>query len=159
MNENCFTFYSVSPTETEVFGETIGRLSGGGELLLLEGTLGAGKTVMVKGIAKGLDIKNEIVSPTFIIIRSYKGRLILNHIDLYRIDSIDGLGLEEYLDDKDSITVIEWGEKLLNHLPLDEYLLVRIDVVDENSRGIVLEPRGERYIEYTRRIKDGISGY
>jgi len=51
------TFYSVSPTETEVFGETIGRLSGGGELLLLEGTLGAGKTVMVKGIAKGLDIK------------------------------------------------------------------------------------------------------
>jgi len=69
------------------------------------------------------------------------------------------LGLEEYLDDEDSITVIEWGEKLLNHLPLDEYLLVRIDVVDENSRGIVLEPRGERYIEYTRRIKDGISGY
>lgn len=51
------------------------------------------------------------------------------------------------------------GEKLLNHLPLDEYLLVRIDVVDENSREIVLEPRGERYIEYTRRIKDGISGY
>lgn len=157
MNESCLIFYSKSHLETENFGKTIGKSSTGGEIILLEGGLGAGKTVLVKGIARGLDIKNEIISPTFIIIRTYEGRLTLNHIDLYRIDDISGLGLEEYLDDESSITVIEWGEKLLRHLPLREYLLVKIEIIDENSRKITLEPQGDRYIEYLRRIKDDCS--
>lgn len=159
MDKNYFTFYSSSWEETEELGKIIGRVSKGGELLLLEGDLGAGKTVLVKGIAKGLDIKNEIISPTFIIIRSYDGRLTLNHIDLYRIDSIDGLGLEEYLDYETGITVVEWGEKLLKLLPLKGYLHIKINITGEDSREIILKPEGSRYIEYIRRIIDGRSGY
>lgn len=159
MNEEYFTFYSSSWEDTEELGKIIGAKSKGGELILLEGELGAGKTVLVKGIAKGLDIKNEIISPTFIIIRLYKGRLTLNHIDLYRIESIDGLGLEEYLEDESGVTVVEWGEKLLKFLPLKEYLLIRINIKDGDSREIILKPEGGRYVEYIRGIVDGRSGY
>ncbi len=158
MNDIYTIFYSKSPLETEELGRVMGELSEGGEVFLLEGELGAGKTVLVKGIARGLGIGIQIVSPTFIIIRSYDGRLTLNHIDLYRLNSIEGLGIEEYIDDSLSVTVVEWGEKLINWMDLKEYLLVKIGIVDESSREIKMVPKGERYIKFIERIKDGRSG-
>jgi len=158
MNDVYTIFYSKSPLETEELGRVMGELSEGGEVFLLEGELGAGKTVLVKGIARGLGIGIQIVSPTFIIIRSYDGRLTLNHIDLYRLNSIEGLGIEEYIDDSLSVTVVEWGEKLINWMNLKEYLLVKIGIVDESSREIKMVPKGERYIKFIERIKDGRSG-
>lgn len=157
MDNTPITFYSKSVSDTEELGRIIGKISEGGEILLLQGELGAGKTVLVKGIAKGLGISIPIVSPTFIIIRSYNGRLTLNHIDLYRLNNVEGLGIEEYLDDDSSITVVEWGEKLTSWIDLKEYLLVKIDIVDENSRKIIMLPKGERYLRLIERIKDGRS--
>jgi len=155
MNNAYITFYSKSVSDTEELGRIIGEVSEGGETLLLQGELGAGKTILVKGIAKGLGISVPVVSPTFIIIRSYNGRLTLNHIDLYRLNSIEGLGIEEYLDDDSSITVVEWGERLVNWIDLKEYLLVKIDILDEDSRRIIMLPKGERYVSLIERIKDG----
>jgi tRNA threonylcarbamoyladenosine biosynthesis protein TsaE len=136
----------------------MGELSEGGEIFLLEGELGAGKTILVKGIARGLGIGIQIVSPTFIIIRSYNGRLTLNHIDLYRLNSIEGLGIEEYIDDNLCVTVVEWGKKLIDWINLKEYLLVNIGIVDESSREIIMVPKGERYIKFIERIRNGRSG-
>ncbi len=154
MDNTYITFYSRAPQETEEIGNIIGRISEGKELLLLQGDLGAGKTVLVKGIAKGLGINAQIVSPTFVIIKNYPGRLTLNHIDLYRINSIEELGIEEYIDDDSSITVVEWGEKLINILNLKEYLLVKIDIIEDSFRKITLIPKGERYIRLIERIKE-----
>ncbi|MBC7320320.1 tRNA (adenosine(37)-N6)-threonylcarbamoyltransferase complex ATPase subunit type 1 TsaE [bacterium] len=154
MDNTYITLYSKSPLETEEIGKIIGKISEGRELFLLLGDLGAGKTVLVKGIAKGLGIDAQIVSPTFIIIKNYPGRLTLNHIDLYRINSIEGLGIEEYIDDDLSVTVVEWGEKLIDSLRLKEYLLVKIEITDDNSRKITLVPKGERYIRFIERIRE-----
>lgn len=154
MDNTYITFYSRSPQETEEIGNIIGRISKGRELFLLQGDLGAGKTVLVKGIAKGLGIDAQIVSPTFVIIKNYPGRITLNHIDLYRINSIEELGIEEYIDDDSSITVVEWGEKLIKLLNLKEYLLVKIDIIEDNSRKITLLPKGERHIRLIERIKE-----
>jgi|YNPMSStandDraft_1061717.scaffolds.fasta_scaffold00355_30 tRNA threonylcarbamoyladenosine biosynthesis protein TsaE len=158
MNNRYTIFYSKSPLETEELGRVMGELSEGGEIFLLEGELGAGKTILVKGIARGLGIGIQIVSPTFIIIRSYNGRLTLNHIDLYRLNSIEGLGIEEYIDDNLCVTVVEWGKKLIDWINLKEYLLVNIGIVDESSREIIMVPKGERYIKFIERIRNGRSG-
>jgi tRNA threonylcarbamoyladenosine biosynthesis protein TsaE len=158
MNNGYTIFYSKSPLETEELGRVMGELSEGGEIFLLEGELGAGKTILVKGIARGLGIGIQIVSPTFIIIRSYNGRLTLNHIDLYRLNSIEGLGIEEYIDDNLCVTVVEWGKKLIDWINLKEYLLVNIGIVDESSREIIMVPKGERYIKFIERIRNGRSG-
>lgn len=154
MNSVYVTFYSKSPLETEEIGRIMGKISKGGELFLLQGDLGAGKTVLVKGIAKGLEINTQIVSPTFIIIKNYSGRLILNHIDLYRINNLENLGIEEYIYEDSSVTVVEWGEKLMNLLSLKEYLLVKIDITNNNSREITLIPKGDRYIRFIERIRE-----
>jgi len=104
-----------SESETQKIGEVIiARLSKGG-IILLSGNLGSGKTTFVKGIAKGLGIGKRIISPTFIIHRSYiSSSLTLNHLDLYRLNTsakAEDLGIEDLICPK-SITVIEWPEKL-----------------------------------------------
>ncbi|MGC8716528.1 MAG: tRNA (adenosine(37)-N6)-threonylcarbamoyltransferase complex ATPase subunit type 1 TsaE [bacterium] len=151
--DRSYTYYSRSSLETEELGLSLGRIIKGGEIILLVGELGSGKTVLVKGIAKGLDIKENIVSPTFIIIKNYDmGRLRLNHIDLYRISSLDGLGIEEYLDDHEAVTVIEWGEKIKDYI--EEYLLIKFEILDDNSRKIIFTPMGDRYRKFIEGIRD-----
>ena len=148
-----YIYYSGSSLETEKLGLSLGRILKGGEVILLVGELGSGKTVLVKGIARGLDIKENIVSPTFIIIKNYDmGRLRLNHIDLYRIGSLDGLGIEEYLDDHEAVTVIEWGEKIKDSI--EEYLLIEFEILDDNSRKIIFTPMGDRYRKFIEEIRD-----
>ena len=103
--------------ETYQLGQHIGAHLVGGEILLLNGPLGAGKTVMVKGIAAGLNLDpEEVTSPTFTLVNPYSGRLTLYHIDLYRLDegvsAAHAVDIDELLRDEEAVLVIEWAERL-----------------------------------------------
>src|ERR1700758_3987071 len=109
-----FVIESASPHETKNWGRRLASVLEGGELLGLIGDLGAGKTCFIKGLARGLSLREEeILSPTFTMIQEHRGRLPLYHIDLYRLDSValDDLGLREYLF-SDAIAAVEWLERL-----------------------------------------------
>jgi len=106
--------------ETFDLGKQIGAQLTGGEILLLNGPLGAGKTVFVKGLAAALDIDpEEVTSPSFTLVNPYTGRLPLVHIDLYRLDegasAAHAVDLEELLNDEQAIVVIEWGERMRDY--------------------------------------------
>ena len=108
--------------ETFNLGQEIGEQLSGGEILLLDGPLGAGKTVFVKGLAAGLDIDpEEVTSPSFTLVNPYAGRLLLYHIDLYRLEegaaAAHAVDLEELLSDESAVVVIEWANRL-GHYPL-----------------------------------------
>ena len=107
---------SVSPAETKHIAEDFTESLQGGEILLLSGELGVGKTVFVKGLARGLGIdERDVTSPTFTLMNSYRGRLTLYHIDLYRLSSlreIDALGLDDFIGRSRALTAIEWGERV-----------------------------------------------
>ena len=104
---------SRSPAETEAFGERFGKRLRPGDLVLLTGELGAGKTTFVRGVARGIGSSAPVASPTFQLVRMYAGRVQLAHIDLYRIErtsELADLGLDELLDQ--GAAVVEWGERL-----------------------------------------------
>ena len=108
-------FITHSVEETIALTKSIGEQLKGGEVLLLKGDLGAGKTVFAKGLAAGLGIDPaEVTSPTFTLINVHEGRLRFYHIDLYRLEigAHQALGLEEIFDDKNAVTAIEWAERL-----------------------------------------------
>ena len=130
---------SHSHEETIKIGEQIGKKLNKGAIVTLTGPLGAGKTVIIKGIAKSLDINDEITSPSFTIVSQYNGRVKLYHIDLYRIENIleiEELGFEEILY-SDGITVIEWGEKAKPLLP-KETIIISITIGQNQEREISL---------------------
>jgi len=108
--------FSHSPAETEALGEAWGRAAKPGLVIALTGDLGAGKTALVRGLARGLGCADRVHSPTFTLVNQYGGgRLPLCHLDLYRLDTpeqIRAAGLEEYLQ-PDGVAVIEWAERLL----------------------------------------------
>lgn len=101
-----------SPGETESYGFDLGTRLQGGEVVLLVGTLGSGKTTLTKGIARSFAIDEIVTSPSFAIMNEYPGRLNLYHFDFYRIDDPDEMEmlLQDYLDRGDGVVVIEWGE-------------------------------------------------
>ena len=107
--------------ETKSFGKSFAKQIKNGGIIALYGQLGSGKTTFTQGLANGLGIKKRIISPTFIVIRTYKLRIKnFYHIDLYRVENkteIQNLGLQELLDNPENIVVIEWAEKLENLLP------------------------------------------
>ena len=102
-----------SPAETEAFGERFGRRLRVGDMVLLTGELGAGKTTFVRGVARGVGSSTPVASPTFQLVRVYTGRVQLAHVDLYRVENSSefvDLGLEELLDQ--GAVVVEWGDRL-----------------------------------------------
>ena len=147
------TFISHNPTETEALGEGWGRSAESGLVIGLSGDLGAGKTQLVKGLARGLGIKSRVHSPTFTLVNEYSGgRLRLFHLDLYRLDSpeqIIAAGLEEYLP-PDGVAVIEWAERLFGirspesgfNSRAARFLKVLIEVTGESERRITYEDTG-----------------
>jgi tRNA threonylcarbamoyladenosine biosynthesis protein TsaE len=123
--------------ETILLGERIGRSLKPNDVVALSGELGAGKTTLIQGIAKGLKIENWVTSPTFTIINEFKGKTGLYHIDLYRINDIEeaeDLAIEEYFT-KDGVTVIEWAEKIAPILP-EKTIRIGIKIVSENERSV-----------------------
>ncbi len=118
---------SDSPAATQAIGAAVAELTVPGDLVILCGDLGAGKTAFTQGFGAALGVTDRITSPTFTIHSVYEGRLTLNHLDVYRFDQIEevgDLGLSELLDG-DTVTVIEWGDTIIGALP-PEYLEIGI---------------------------------
>ncbi len=139
-------FVSSSPEATREAGMRLGRACRGGELILLYGDLGAGKTCLVQGLARGLEVPEEylVSSPTFTLHGEYPGWLVLNHLDLYRLDepcALDSLGLEDMLDDPGAVTAVEWPE-LLADAGHGGRLEVRIAHAGERERELGLTAYG-----------------
>ena len=113
-----FILRSHSPEETFDYGSKLASLLQPGDLISLTGDLGAGKTVFTKGLAKGLGVKENLTSPTFVIISEYAGRLPFYHFDVYRLhaDELADLGYQDYFFGA-GITVVEWGDKIKDKLP------------------------------------------
>lgn len=133
-------FITHSPEETFEIARNIGERLKGGEIFLLSGELGAGKTVFAKGLAAGLDIDpSDVTSPTFTLINAHEGRLRFYHIDLYRLESDSrlDLGLEEIFEDEKGAVVIEWAERLSHVPPLA--MTVELAYVSENGRRVVIQ--------------------
>jgi tRNA threonylcarbamoyladenosine biosynthesis protein TsaE len=132
-----------STQETFKLGEEIGTSLKQGEVIALIGEMGAGKTTFMQGFARGLKIKNKIQSPTFILMRSYKGRLKLFHLDLYRLEEnvekeVRDLGLFDIWQKKDNIVAIEWAEKIQNILP-KETKYIKFEYLEDDERKIIIE--------------------
>jgi tRNA threonylcarbamoyladenosine biosynthesis protein TsaE len=128
-------FITHSSEETFELAKRIAERTTGGEVFLLHGDLGAGKTVFAKGIGAGLGIDpTDVTSPTFTLVNEYEGRLRFYHIDLYRLEPGDhkSLGIEEILEDETSVTVIEWAERLGE--ALEKAFVVAIDYVSNSER-------------------------
>lgn len=131
---------------THALGATLGKIVRGGDVLALQGDLGAGKTNFVQGLARGLDIIEDVNSPTFILANEYTGgRLPLYHIDAYRIEhaaQAEGFGLDDYLNGE-GVTVVEWAERVRAALPRD-ILWIQFDYVSESERHLQANAYGPR---------------
>ncbi|MFC4805023.1 tRNA (adenosine(37)-N6)-threonylcarbamoyltransferase complex ATPase subunit type 1 TsaE [Filifactor villosus] len=144
--------------ETLEFGRMIGKNMEEGILVCLNGDLGAGKTCLTKGIAQGLEIEEDVTSPTFILVEEYEGRLPLYHFDVYRIDDPEELyfiGFEEYLG-KEAVVIIEWSSRIEEILPI-ERLDIDISRTGEDEREITLSAVGETAQALLRRLKQTCS--
>ena len=151
---SCLELTSHSPEKTQEFGVSLGEVALPGDIFLLVGGLGAGKTCLTQGIAWGLGIKEYAVSPSFVLVRELYGRLPLYHIDLYRLDRIEEileLGLDEYLYGS-GVCVVEWAEKGLAMLPA-EHLLIQISYLSDTERSFQVKPSGQRYREILEQLK------
>jgi len=150
-----------SVEETRALGEELGRdVLVAGDVVVLTGELGTGKTALAQGVGRGLAVDGPVVSPTFTLVREYDGRVHLCHVDLYRLDrmqEIHDLGLEEHLDE--SVTLIEWGEVAATALPSDR-LEVRITAgAGPDERIIELILLGESWRRRSRRLAEIVEGH
>ncbi|SJZ34357.1 tRNA (adenosine(37)-N6)-threonylcarbamoyltransferase complex ATPase subunit type 1 TsaE [Selenihalanaerobacter shriftii] len=150
------TLSTASPEETVELGEKLGELLANGDIICLQGDLGAGKTYLAKGILKGIGVNEEVTSPTYTLVNEYQGELPAYHIDLYRISDyreLYDIGFEEYLYG-DGITIIEWPDKSGSLMP-DNYLNITIKG-EENSRKIKIIPQANKYIGLVTELKENV---
>ena len=159
----CPELRSRTPSETKRIGARLGRLLQPGDVLLLQGELGSGKTVFTQGIGQGLEVQEPVKSPSYVLLNEYHGRLTFYHADLYRLSDpgeVIDLALEEVA--APGVLAVEWPERAWEELP-PEHLLVRIEEIDRpdgpgrapvrgRARRFTLVPRGERYEELVRRL-------
>src|ERR671932_2640551 len=145
---------SHSVEQTRRLGTRLAEQLEPGDVLLLGGGLGAGKTVFAQGVATGLGVDEPVTSPTFTLIHEYEGRLPLYHVDLYRIAGeaeAGDLGLEEYLYG-DGVTLIEWPQRAAGLVP-PAHLSVALQPIAETKRSVRFEPAGERYVRLLATFK------
>jgi tRNA threonylcarbamoyladenosine biosynthesis protein TsaE len=137
-----------TPEDTRALGAALAQVLRAGDLVVLVGPLGAGKTALTQGIGSGLGVREPVTSPTFVIARVHRGnRLPLVHVDAYRLGSVadvDDLDLDVTV--ADSVTVVEWGQGLVEQLA-DEHLEVRLERRDDDVRTAVLVPHGPGWQE------------
>ncbi len=133
----------ISKNEKDTFdlGKKIAKKVKGGEVILLNGDLGSGKTVFAKGFAEGLNIKEPVTSPTFTIVNKYIGKKTMYHFDMYRLEDEEealAAGLDELIDEEDAVKLIEWSEKVLGLLP-NKCITIDIEKIDDNTREITIK--------------------
>lgn len=144
---------SRSPEDTQNIGKQLGTRLGPGHMILLNGDLGAGKTCFTQGVLWGLGGKEYARSPTFVMVVQYVGRLTLNHIDLYRVESpeeLPELGLNEYLQG-DGVTVVEWADRAPG-LSQEDHLGIHIQYISSTERRLTLSASTTDYIDMLRAI-------
>jgi tRNA threonylcarbamoyladenosine biosynthesis protein TsaE len=151
-----FEIITQSPEQTRALGLQFGEALKGGMLLSLEGDLGCGKTVFVKGLAQGLAVPEAIyvTSPSYALIHEYPGRLPLFHADLYRIENpedIDELGLFDIMDGK-NVLAIEWAERIRDALP-SEGMTIRFEIVNDFIRKISMTASGLQALDVLRTLR------
>ncbi|HEV3363985.1 MAG TPA: tRNA (adenosine(37)-N6)-threonylcarbamoyltransferase complex ATPase subunit type 1 TsaE [Acidimicrobiia bacterium] len=150
-----------SVEETRALGEQLGRdVLRPGDVVVLTGELGTGKTALAQGVGRGLEVDATVVSPTFTLVREYEGRIRLCHVDIYRLErvqEIHELGIEEQLDE--SVTLIEWGEVAASALPADR-LDVRLAAgAGPDERIIELILLGESWRRRSRRLAEIVESF
>ncbi len=157
---------SHSSAQTQRLGMRLGDLLRGGELLLLQGQLGSGKTTFTQGLAMGMGISEQVSSPTFTLLKEYSGQSpssngssqrgpALYHFDLYRLDDpeeIFDLGFEDYFYDGSGVCVVEWADKAAA-LWSDNHLCIRLKSMSETKRSLLLTATGTRYCELLRQFQ------
>ncbi|MFC0014474.1 MULTISPECIES: tRNA (adenosine(37)-N6)-threonylcarbamoyltransferase complex ATPase subunit type 1 TsaE [Allobacillus] len=137
-------FFTNNDEETMEFAEKLGELLQPNQVVTLDGDLGAGKTTFTKGLAKGLGVERTVNSPTYTIVKEYRGRMPLYHMDVYRLeDSEEDIGFDEYFSGE-GITVIEWSDYIRTYLP-ERYLKIQMKKISADERQILLQPIGEEY--------------
>jgi tRNA threonylcarbamoyladenosine biosynthesis protein TsaE len=148
--------------DTHAFGRRLATVLRAGDLVLLAGPLGAGKTALAQGIGAGLRVQGAVTSPTFVIARVHRpataGGVAMVHVDAYRLGDvkdplgeIDGLDLDATLED--SVTVVEWGEGLVEQLT-DDHLELRLARHDDDSRTVTVVPHGQGWPDRLRGLQD-----
>jgi tRNA threonylcarbamoyladenosine biosynthesis protein TsaE len=158
LDEQMLDIVSHSEAQTRRLGARLARFLSPGDIIALAGGLGTGKTRFAQGVGQGLGVKEPIVSPTFVIVREYRGsgiRLPLFHVDLYRIENaVETLtfGLEDYLYG-DGVCLIEWADRLEgNQLPA-QHLWIDFHHLDQSKRGLLIQPRGPHYEELLKTFR------
>jgi tRNA threonylcarbamoyladenosine biosynthesis protein TsaE len=152
---NSCNIITRTPEETRELGRQVGALAQPGDVYLLCGNLGAGKTCFTQGIARGLGIEEYVMSPSFVIVREHHGRLPLYHIDLYRLEGVDetvDLGMDVYLYGK-GVCVVEWAERARSVMPA-EHLMAQIDYAGDEERCFRIEANGTRYGDIIAKLKN-----
>ncbi len=150
LTKDTLEFISRSPEQTMRLGARLGRYLDGGEIVALEGGLGAGKTVFAQGVGMGWGSASRLVSPTYVLVRRHQRHqddLVLYHIDLYRLNSIaevEMLGLDEILGHPDTVCLVEWPERHHGLFP-PEHLWVNLRMLDEYRRSLVFQAHGDHH--------------
>ncbi len=150
---------SQNPEQTLAIGKAVGEVLRPGDFINLNGTLGAGKTLLVKGIAEGQGIDPEdVTSPTFALINEYHGRYSLYHFDIYRLDrpeELEDIGYEDYFFGT-GICLVEWGDQFSEYLP-DDRLDVTLEQTGTTARKITLAGRGTRGTELEAILREALA--
>lgn len=150
---------TASVAETRALATEVAAVVGPGDVIVLGGDLGAGKTAFTQGLGAALGVTEQIVSPTFTIERVYEGRVTLHHLDVYRLDNLHealDLGIDEALDDGE-VAVVEWGEAISGVLGRD-YLLVRLALgAGDDDRAITFEVHGPRWAARLDALRTAVS--
>lgn len=139
-------FVSRSAEQTRAFGVQLGGSLAPGDVILLQGPFGAGKTTLVQGLGSGLGAEGRVTSPSFTLINEYHGRLTLYHVDLFRLSSLDR-EMEQAIEDcesSDGVTVIEWPDLLPTDLKRGA-LRIDMEVVDDDERSFLVHAEGTRW--------------
>ncbi len=149
---------STAPEQSFSFGRQLGQLLQEGSVICLIGNLGAGKTLLVQGIAQGLGLNEEITSPTFTVMNVYEGTIPVYHFDLYRLESPEQLvdiGFDEYTN-AGGIAIIEWPDKFPGFMP-DSYLRIELIKTGDNDRLIKVSPQGAHHHLLYEELKQACS--
>jgi len=154
VGERTRTCHTDSPEETRAIGRQIGAATQAGDVLLLAGELGAGKTVFTQGLGEGLGVEETVNSPTFVLLHEYHGRLTVYHYDLYRLGNIEDTVSHEWQEFLygQGVSVVEWANRASAFLPV-EHLLLEFTIESETRRVLQMTAAGRRHLELASAVQ------